>query len=446
MVPPGMGREHSPSGGLAVVSSLLFLLWPALVATSRPDLISDLRASSSSVAAGHRANLGARFAVVLQTALALAVLVAALLLGRTLERLQSVPFGYAVDQLIAADVEYPSSLQAPEQQAAFYNRVVARLEALPDVSAASVVLDLPYSGSRGWDTFYSTEGQTPAQAAANPSPDYQVVLPNYFTALGITILRGRAIEEQDRKRTVPVVVISDALARRAWPGQDPIGKRINCRPRGSECSVVVGVARDTRYRDLRSARPVIYVPWGQASSLQLPVIVARGRNERLPALSEMRRAIGEVDPRVVVTKVSPVGDALSSVLTRPRFNFLIVSAFASIALLLSAFGTYAILSAFVRQQMPELGIRSALGAAPGQIFRSVITRGLGLATVGLVAGIVISLGLSRLLSSLLYEVSSVDPLTLGASVVGMLAIAILACWRPAKAATNIDPLRVLRME
>jgi putative ABC transport system permease protein len=160
----------------------------------------------------------------------------------------------------------------------------------------------------------------------------------------------------------------------------------------------------------------------------------------------MRRVVAEVDRRADVTNVSRVEESLSTVLARPRFNFLIVAAFASIALLLSAFGTYAILSAFVRQQMRELGIRSALGAAPGQIFRSVITRGLGLATMGLVAGIVITLGLSRLLTSLLYEVSSLDPLTLSASVVGMLAVAILACWRPAKAASNIDPLRVLRMD
>jgi len=214
----------------------------------------------------------------------------------------------------------------------------------------------------------------------------------------------------------------------------------------AEEGVVVGVAEDVRYRDLESPRPVIYRPWAQAPELQLPVIVARGRSGGSLAPSEIRIVVQEVDQRVVVTKVSRLDDALSTALARPKFNLLIVGAFAGIAMLLAAFGAYAMLAAIVRQRLPELGIRLALGATPGEIRRLVIVRGLGLAVVGLVSGILVSLGLSRLLASLLYGVSAVDPLTFMASFTTMFGIATLACWRPATMASRVDPLQVLRME
>ena len=438
------------TGVMVVVSALAFSLWPAIAVSRQRDLHNVLRSGARTGAADVGSRRVRSFLVVAQVALAIVVLVGAGLLGRTLSVLQHLDMGFASDELSTVELSLPESITSSRPRLdAFYGAVTERLATMPGMSSATVVLVPPFSGRNGWDAFFNAEGQTARDAAANPALDFQPVLPSYFSTMGIPIRRGRGIAATDREGTALVAVVSRSFAERAWPGQDPIGKRFKFghADAPSPWTSVVGVVDDVRYRELTYPRPVVYVAWAQQTDKPpLSFVVARGAAGHALAARDVDRLVRELEPRVLVTSVATMRQRLTTSLARPRFDAMVLGVFAAVAFVLAAVGVYGVIAALVRQRTPEIGIRLALGAQPGEVRWMVMRSGLGLAGAGVVAGLAASLAATRVLGAELYGVHPADPLTMSAASLALLVAAALACGVPARAASRVDPLTALKAE
>ena len=438
------------AGTMVVASALSFSLWPAVAVSRQRDLHNALRSGSRAGTTDVASRRGRSLLVVAQVALAIVVLVGAGLLGRTLSVLQHLDMGFASDELSTALLSLPESITSSRARlTAFYDQITGRLSSMPGMSGATVVLVPPFSGRNGWDAFYTAEGQTAADAAANPALDFQLVLPSYFSTMGIPIRQGRGIGTMDREGSPPVAVVSRSLAERAWPGQDPIGKRFKFghADAPSPWTTVVGVVDDVRYRELTYPRPVVYVAWGQRTDAQpLSFVVARGSAEKALAARDVRRLVREIEPEVLVTGVATMKQHLTISLARPRFEAAVLGVFAAVALVLAAVGVYGVIAALVRQRTQEIGIRLALGAQTGDVRSMVLRSGLTLAAVGVAAGLGASVAATRLLGAQLYGVSPTDPVTLAVASLALLVIAGIACGLPARAAMRVDPITALKAE
>jgi len=438
------------TGVMVVVSALAFSLWPAIAVSRQRDLHNVLRSGARTGAADVGSRRARSFLVVAQVALAIVVLVGAGLLGRTLSVLQHLDMGFASDELSTVELSLPESITSSRPRLdAFYGAVTERLATMPGMSSATVVLVPPFSGRNGWDAFFNAEGQTARDAAANPALDFQPVLPSYFSTMGIPIRRGRGIAATDREGTALVAVVSRSFAERAWPRQDPIGKRFKFghADAPSPWTSVVGVVDDVRYRELTYPRPVVYVAWAQQTDKPpLSFVVARGAAGHALTARDVDRLVRELEPRVLVTSVATMRQRLTTSLARPRFDAMVLGVFAAVAFVLAAVGVYGVIAALVRQRTPEIGIRLALGAQPGEVRWMVMRSGLGLAGAGVVAGLAASLAATRVLGAELYGVHPADPLTMSAASLALLVAAALACGVPARAASRVDPLTALKAE
>jgi predicted permease len=438
------------AGAMVIASALAFSLWPAIAVSRQRDLHNALRSGARTGATDVASRRGRSFLVVAQVALAIVVLVGAGLLGRTLSTLQHLDMGFASDELSTVELSLPEALASSRPRLdAFYDAVTTRLAGKPETSSATVVLLPPFSGRNGWDAFFTAEGQSAQDAAANPALDLQAVLPGYFSTMGIPIRRGRGITSADREGSPPAVVVSRSLAERAWPGQDPIGKRLKFGHADAPTpwKTVVGVVDDVRYRELTYPRPVVYVAWAQQADMPpLSFVVARGSAGQALAARDVARIVREIEPRVLVTGVGTIRQHLTTSLARPRFQALVLGVFAAVALILAAVGVYGVIAALVRQRTAEIGIRLALGARISDVGFLVLRSGLALSSVGVAAGLAASAAATRLLGAELYDVSPTDPATMAAASLSLLAVAALACWLPARAAMRVDPLVALRAE
>jgi putative ABC transport system permease protein len=275
------------------------------------------------------------------------------------------------------------------------------------------------------------------------------VLPTYFATMGIPIRRGRGITSDDRDGSAPVVVVSERLARQAWPGQDPLGRRLKFGHADAPgpWHTVVGVVGDVRYRELTFPRPVVYTSWAQQLGMPpLTIAVVRGRAGQPLALADVRRAVSEVEPTALVIEVAGMRQRLMASLARPRFNASVLVAVSIVALVLAAVGIYGVIAGIVRQRTHEIGVRLALGAQANDVRWMVLRHGLVLGGIGVAAGIAISALATRLLGAVLYGVGPTDPLTIAIASGTLLAVAALGCWIPARAATLVDPLIALKTE
>jgi predicted permease len=428
-----------------LVVGVLAGLAPALAAPAH-DLAAALRAGGRGVrgAAGQR---GRRTLVAAQVALAVALVAAAGLLVRSLQKLQSADMGFAHDRLVLAELEVPSVLQG-EQRRQFLDAVLARLTPVPGIDAATPVNSQPFAGDLGWDLpRFTAEGQTEAQVAANPSLNFEAVFPSYFSTLGVAIRRGRGFTPDDRKDAPRVAIVDEAMAARAWPGQDPIGRRVKFGGLQSkdEWLIVVGVAATTRYRELRTPRPSLYVP-AEQFMITAPRLVIRTSAAPGFAAGAVRDAVRAVDPSLRVLRVAPYTDFMQRPLASPRFNALVLLVFATSALLMSAIGLFGVMAASVRQRRPEIGVRMALGATSEAVLRMVLGEGLRLALFGAVAGLALAAFAAGLLRGLLFEVQPLDPASLLGAAVVLVAAALAATWLPARYATRVAPVEVLRAE
>ena len=325
-------------------------------------------------------------------------------------------------------------------------QLLPALEALPEVQAATPVVAVPYSGTRGWDGRPHAEGQSADEAAANPLLNMEVVAPSYFSTVGAAIVRGRGFTDGDREGAPRVVIVSESAARHYWPDENPIGKRL-VMGRPDNAFTVVGLVPDTRYRDLRDARPSIYFPLRQSFFPFAPTnLVIRANGSPGTVVPALRRAIEATAPGVTLASAAPYDAFLARPLAQPRLNATLLVMFAAAALALASIGLFGVLATMVRQRTREFGVRMALGATSGDVRRMVIRRGMTLAVFGTSLGVLGALWANRLLSALLFEISPTDGLTLAAIVAVLLAAAALASVIPARASTRIEPVAALRTE
>jgi predicted permease len=329
---------------------------------------------------------------------------------------------------------------------ALLDRLETRLAALPGVRAVAPVLTPPFVSAGGIFGQIAAEGQTAEEAAKNPTLVFEVVTPGYFTTFGIPVLRGRGLTESDREGAPLVAVLSASAASHYWPGADPIGKRLRG-PEGDSSVTIVGIVPDTRYRDLRDARPAIYYPLRQSNFPVSPMtLVIRTDGPSESVMPAVRRAVSEDEPGVALASIASFETLLYPSLAQPRLNSLLLSAFAGAALLLAAVGLFGVMATMVRLRTRELGVRMALGATGGDIARLVLGRGMTLALTGAGLGLAGALAGNRLLASMLFDVAPTDRLTLTAVVALLLSVAALASLIPARASTRIEPSVVLRAD
>jgi len=430
---------------LVFVTALLAGFAPGLF-SMRGDLISPLRGSSAAIAGV--STRGRRLLVVGQVALAVMVLAAAGLLIRSVLNLQAIDLGLAAERLVLVDLHLPSAAYADrERRAQFLDQVVSQLESVPGISAVTPVNVAPFT-DRGWDVPRVTaEGQSNDQAASNPSLNLESIHPNYFSTIEAAIVRGRPFGAADRQGTREVAIVSEDVASRLWPGQDPIGKRLKMgRVEGSgRWLEVVGVAATTRYRTVTAPRPTLYLPAAQFQMTATMLIVRATASLEL-LMSVARERIRGIDPNVMVLSAAPFADYLERPLGRPRFNAFLIGLFGIAALLLSTLGLYAVMSAHVRQRDREIAVRLALGATGANVRRLVLGEASRLAGLGAVFGVAGAVAGTRFLRGLLYEVQPIDPVTIGGAAVLLVAAAALAASAPMRRAARADVASVLRSQ
>jgi putative ABC transport system permease protein len=388
--------------------------------------------------------------VVSQVALALVLLAGAGLLARSFLALQRAPLGFRPERLLSTGAWAPEDRypEAPQWRA-FYQEVLRRVRSLPGVESAAVVSVRPLSGPTGWDFPFTLEGQSEPEARHNPLVNLQAVSADYFRTMGIAVKRGRAFAETDAAGQPGVVVVSESLARRCWPGQDPLGRRLKVpqsnSPYHQAWLSVVGVVADARYRELQAARLDLYLSHLQADH-RTGGLMIRTRGEPAALAGAVREAVWSLDrdkaPPDVVTMSSVVAEAQAG----PRFATRVFGAFALVALLLTAVGLHGLLAYSVTSRTREIGLRVALGALPADVGRLVLRQGLGLTLTGIALGLAIALYATRLLERLLYGVEATDGLTFLAVAAVLLAVAGLACGLPLRRALAVDPSVALRHE
>ncbi len=452
--PPGLPRLDAIRLNGAVfgfgfaVTTLIGLLVgviPALHAT-RGSVHSSMQPASPRVIGGHQWTR--RTLVVTEVALALVLLVSAGLLLRSLQRLFSVDAGFDPGNVITMQVqESGRRYSADAARLAFFDRALAAVRAVPGVVSAGFTAQLPLSGD--FDIYGAyVEGETPEQGEGLSR---YAVTPGYVETLHIPLLRGRLFNERDTAVAPRVALINDSFAKRKFPNQNPIGKRIciRCTPGPNpEWSTIVGVVGDVRQASLEaSAAPAVYIPnaqWYWADNLMSLVVRTRGDAAALaPAL---RRAIWSVDKDQPIVRVATMGNIIVQTAAERRFALVLFEAFALVALLLAATGIYGVLAGSVTERTREIGVRCALGASRRDIVGLILKQGITLTVIGALLGLVGAAAASRLLMSLLFGVSRLDPATYGSVVLLLLLVSVLACGAPAWRAARVDPAITLRAE
>jgi putative ABC transport system permease protein len=440
------GRALIGAFAITAFVMIVFSLAPAIL-TSRVDLQQALR-SDSRQSVGRRRRLATEALVAAQLAFAVLVLSAAGIITRSLIKLERADLGLVPSRLLIAELALRDDVyDDPMKQAALLQRLVTRLETLPGVRVASPVVAVPFSGGAGWDGKPAAEGQSPEAAAANPLLNMELVTPGYFAALGIPVLRGRGFSDQDREGAPRAVVLSRSAAQHYWPDDDPIGKRLVMGSAQEDTLTVIGLVPDTRYRDLRDARPGIYFPLGQSFFPFAPTTLAIGTDGRPAELvPAIRRAISETEPGVALTDAAAFETFLEGPLAQPRLNAFLLVLFAAAAVALAAVGLLGVMVMMVRHRTQELGIRLALGAEPRNLRSMVLRHGLAIGIAGLVPGLLGAVLANHLLAALLYHVSPNDGVTLLATAGLLLGVAGLASAIPAQFGTRVDPVSALRAE
>ena len=386
--------------------------------------------------------------VVTEVALATVLLVGAGLLIRSFQQLMAVDPGFRPEQVLTTQLSL-SSGRYPDQaaRAEFFRRLTEELEAQPGVVSAAVINVLPMSGVRD-DVSIGAEGYTPPNPDLLDFIEHRMVTPDYFKTLGVPVLKGRPFTDQDRKGSQPVVILSQSLARKFWGDQDPIGRRV--KPGGIDSSTpwhtVVGVVGEVHHDGAREGEvPIWYKPVYQQSWNWMHLAV-RTTGDPAQAVRLVKDAVGRIDPRQPIFSTRVMTEMAAELVSADQFNANLLIVFAGLALGLAAIGIYGVISYSVGQRTQEIGIRIALGAQSVDILKMMVGQGLLLVLIGLGIGLAGAFALTRFLESLLFGVTPTDPATFAAVAAVLAAVALLACYLPARRATKVDPMVALRYE
>jgi len=430
--------------GITILSLAISGLAPAVLA-SRVNAGDALR-SGTRQSLSRRMRLAGELMVATQVGLAVVALSAAALVTRSFINLQRTDLAFDAEQLVAVELAIPADRLAEKARYLdLHERLQERLTSMPGVRSETPVLSEPFIGSGGGiDGRVALPGQGTEERQKNPIVNMEIITPSYFATIGTPLLQGRAFTDADREGAPSVVIVSASTARALWPGQDPIGKRVEM-GRGRELAVI-GVVRDTRYRDLKSDRPSVYFPLAQSFFPVAPTRLLVRTEGVVSTASLIRQAVAEIDPNVTVANVATLEEHLEGPRAQPRLNSMILGAFAVAALTLAAIGLFSVMSTMVRRRSREIGIRMALGATSREVGTMVVVRGLVIATAGTIAGIVGARATGKLMSGLLYEIDQSDILTTASVALAVLLVAIIASILPARTGSRVEPIIALRAE
>jgi putative ABC transport system permease protein len=444
------GRVLLFTFGISLITGVLFGLFPALQAAN-PNLNETLKEGGRGTTESGRSGRARRALVVAEIALALVPLVGAGLMVKSFVRLQDVNPGFNPERVLAVEVYLPRTTYKEGQQATtFYRELLTKVQNLPGVEAASAIDTLPLSGG-GAVYGFSVEGH-PLQPTDNtPDAEYRVVTPEYFETMSIPLLRGRYLSEQDGPNVPKSFVINDTLARRYFGDEDPIGKRLNLGDdKDPNWFTIVGIVRDTRHESLGvEPYPQMYTVNTQAPVRSMALVV-RTTGDPAQMIPTIRSTITAMDSTLALNNARTMAQVMATSLARPRFNMLLMSLFAVVALLLAAVGVYGVMAYSVTQRTHEIGVRMALGASSREVLKMVVRQGMTLTLVGVGIGLAgayaVTALIRSLLSGLLFQVGTHDPLTFVGIALLLALVALLACMIPARRATKVDPMVALRYE
>jgi len=431
---------------ISVVTGLLFGLAPAVQA-SRPDVNKALKESSARNPGGLQGSGLRNLLVVSEVAVALLLLVGAGLMTKSFIRLQQVNPGVASTNLLSMYIALPTQKYRQQQTNIFYDQLIERVTKLPGVKSAAGIDPLPLSNSNVTTTFL-VEGAPVVALADRQDVGQRVVTPGYFQTMSIPILKGRSFTEQDRDNTPSVIIVNEALARRYWPNQDAIGKRLGFGEDSTKqvWREIVGVVGNVKHKALEiESMPEVYFPYHQhpKNFINLVVHTASDPVSMVPAI---RNQVLSIDKDQPISDIMTMDQRLAKSVASSRFVMLLLGIFSILALGLAAVGIYGVMSYLVTQRTQEIGVRMALGAQKRDVIGLVVGKGMALAVIGIAIGLAASLALTRLMRSLLFEVTPTDWLTFVITSTVLLTVALLASYIPARRATKVDPLTALRYE
>lgn len=438
------------TASIGIATTVVFGLVPVLRA-SKVQLANALRdGSATATAGGSRLTLRAML-VMLETAAAVILATAAGLMIRSVDALQRVELGFDPRNVLTMRLALPpASYEKPEHVIAAYERLLERVRALPGVRQAGLMRSLPLGTTIG-DWGLAVEGYTPPPGLFAKG-DWQVVSTGALEALGEELRRGRMLAASDGPNAPPVALVNETMARTYWPGQDPIGRRIRQGGPTRPWITVVGIVADVRHNGLEvSIKEKFYRPhtqWPQSTggAVRNMHLVVKSAGDPMALAASIRAEVHAVDPRLPIANVRTMDEVVAAATSQPRLAQSVLLLFGALALLLSAVGLYGVLSYVVSQRQHEIGIRLAIGAEPRGIRSMVLRQGVMLAGAGVVTGVLVSLGLARLISGLLHGVAPHDPLTFAAVPAVLVLVALLASWMPAWRATRVSPLLALKSQ
>ena len=455
-IPPGAPIGLDPwvlafTAAVSLCTGLLFGIVPAL-RTAKLDLREALNEGSRGSTAGPGQHVLRGALVAMEIALAMLLLVGSGLLLRSFSRLQEVPPGFQPDHLLVADIPLsPTAYAKPQDRYQFFDRLVERARTLPGVRSAAAASFLPVSGG-GSIIHFNITGRPPKSPHEFVAAGYRTITPNYLETLGVPLLQGRFFTRADNDKSPAVVLINATMARTFFHDENPLGKRLQLGALPDQevpTMEIVGVVGDVHFGLGTDPQAEMYLPYRQAD-LILPVfqlsLVMRTAGDPSLQTSALRSALAEIDPNQPLVKVRTMEENMATTVAQPRFRTWLIGILAMLALVLAAVGVYGVMSYTVTQRTSEIGVRVALGAQPGDVFRIIVGQGLRLALFGVAVGLVAALILTRLLQSFLFGISAYDPLTFIVVSALLTLVAVAASYFPARRATRVDPMIALRYE
>jgi predicted permease len=382
--------------------------------------------------------------VVAQVAAALTLLVGAGLLVHSFQRVLGVRPGFDAHNLVTIATQMPAAAQTPDQRRALYAAIRENLMAAPGVENVGAVSRLPFQG-RNLGTWVYVEGRD-RHDTPGVEVEYRVATTSYFSTMGIRLLEGRLYDQRDDANPSAVVVINAAMAQRLWPGQSAVGRRVKLTstPQGAPWITVIGVVNDVRHFGLEAdPRPEVYRPYG-VNPLGAPILVIRARSDPSSMVRDLSARVRSVQPEIPTYNEFVMETLVARSTVQRRFVMLLLAGFALGAMLLAGLGIYGTVGQMVAQRTPEIGVRMALGASPGEVVRMVLGEGMRLMAAGGAIGLGVSAGLAWTMRAMLFEIGPLDPAAFGAAVATLCAFMVAACWAPARRAARVDPMSALR--
>ena len=433
---------------VSMITGVIFGLAPALQAV-RFNQTETLKEGGRDSATGSGGKRIRSLLVMAEVAVSLVLLIGAGLLINSFLRLRNVDPGFRADNLLTMKFVLPEPKYADfERRTAFYNDLIQRVQNLAGVKSAAVTTNLPLY-RQGNSIGISIEGQPPPPPGKENIAVTRIVSPGYFDTMGIPLLSGRQLSDQDTETTPNVVVISEAMARRHWPGEDAVGKRIGAGriERPEDWIQVIGVVKDVRQFELTAdPRPQMYLSYRQAAFFEPRDLVVKTEVDPASLAATVRKTVWEIDKDQPVSNIRTMEEILLASIERQRFSMLLLAIFAGVALILAAVGIYGVMSYSVAQRTHEIGIRMALGAQTSTVLKLAVGYGMKLVIVGIVIGLVAAFALTRVMSTLLFGVTATDPATFTLISLLLILVAAIASYIPARRATKVDPMIALRYE